>query len=139
MATTLSMRDHALNALSLLRDKDSEEIMNVISEGQIPQDIYLCVDGMGPAGELRGNLPVSQVPDIEFPKQLAWSIQFVTHEKCVYVTKEGEVIVLTNDESFQKNPSVHKSLDLILSWLTCPKQMIIYLIDDPVKHGNTIG
>lgn len=130
METT--MRDLALHALSLLRDKDGKEIMDVIlqGQGQIPPEIYLCVDGMGLAGKLHGNLPVIQVPDVDEPEQLAWSIQFPEYEKCVYVTEKGEIIELTNAESFKKDPSVHKSLDLILSWLTCSTQMIIHLIED---------
>jgi hypothetical protein len=124
-------RQMAMNAVNLLRDENNNTIFQAIESGSIPEDIYLCVDGMGANAELHGNLPILRVPDINIPGQTTCSLQNLFHEEWVFVLPEGEPLKLTTQESYNKDPTMCQLLDFVLCWLLFPKQTAIHLIEDP--------
>jgi len=127
----LSNRDAALLALSLIRDKENKPVK--LTDAKIPPYSYLCIDGMGENGELRGSFPLNRTPleDLSF---MGWTLQNRNYECFVLLVDTPEMpkgyIQLTNQKNWDKNNN-HTALDWVLSWLDYPHETFIDTIEDP--------
>lgn len=132
MQTPLSNRDAALLAFSLIRDKENNPVK--LTDAKIPPDSYLCIDGMGDNGELRGNFPLNRTPLFEDLRYMGWTLQNRSYECFVLLVDTPEMpkgyIQLTNQKNWDKNNN-HTALDWVLSWLNHPHETFIDTIEDP--------